>query len=177
MDRPASFGYWLQRRRKTFDLTQQELGHRVGCSVDTIKKIETDVRRPSRQLAELLADQLELTGSERSAFVKTARAELAADRLPAPSADGGLPQPRHATLSIPPINPPPPEPAANPYKGVRAFQEADVADFFGRTGLVQRLLDRLAEASPFARFLAVVGPSGYTDRPCSGLYKHFCAML
>jgi WD40 repeat protein/serine/threonine protein kinase len=66
----------------------------------------------------------------------------------------------------------------NPYKGLRPFQEADAADFFGRDRLVEQLLVRLSalaprsgEASPEAtgqllesenapRFLAVVGPSG-----------------
>lgn len=50
----------------------------------------------------------------------------------------------------------------NPYKGLRAFQEADVADFFGRDALVQQLLDRLdgAAVGHDGRFLAVVGPSG-----------------
>ncbi len=48
----------------------------------------------------------------------------------------------------------------NPYKGLRAFGEADAADFFGRETLTQRLLERLAEGGELARFLAVVGPSG-----------------
>jgi WD40 repeat protein/DNA-binding SARP family transcriptional activator len=48
----------------------------------------------------------------------------------------------------------------NPYKGLRPFQEADAADFFGREALVQRLVARLSEDDPQARFLAVVGPSG-----------------
>jgi WD40 repeat protein len=48
----------------------------------------------------------------------------------------------------------------NPYKGLRAFQEFDGADFFGREVLTQRLLARLGEPEPMARFLAVVGPSG-----------------
>ena len=48
----------------------------------------------------------------------------------------------------------------NPYKGLRAFQEGDAADFFGREALTQRLLERLGEPTPLARFLAVVGPSG-----------------
>ncbi|MCL4875036.1 MAG: protein kinase [Anaerolineae bacterium] len=52
-----------------------------------------------------------------------------------------------------------PEPE-NPYKGLRAFQEADAADFYGRDSLVKQLLDRMAEHSDYARFLAVVGPSG-----------------
>jgi WD40 repeat protein len=66
----------------------------------------------------------------------------------------------------------------NPYKGLRAFGEADAADFFGREALVVRLLERMAEPGfgvrgsgiggaeaadstpPDPRFLAVVGPSG-----------------
>ena len=56
----------------------------------------------------------------------------------------------------------------NPYKGLRAFQEADVLDFFGREALTAHLLKQLA-SSPLkgeergtgdSRFLAVVGPSG-----------------
>ncbi|MBZ0284835.1 MAG: protein kinase [Anaerolineae bacterium] len=48
----------------------------------------------------------------------------------------------------------------NPYKGLRAFQEADSHDFFGRKMLIDRLIARMAETTPNARFLAVVGPSG-----------------
>jgi len=48
----------------------------------------------------------------------------------------------------------------NPYKGLRAFLEADAADFFGRELLTQRLLRRMEEDEEGARFLAVVGPSG-----------------
>lgn len=48
----------------------------------------------------------------------------------------------------------------NPYKGLRAFQEADAIDFFGRKTLVDRLVTRMAETTSQSRFLAVVGPSG-----------------
>jgi WD40 repeat protein/DNA-binding SARP family transcriptional activator/class 3 adenylate cyclase len=48
----------------------------------------------------------------------------------------------------------------NPYKGLRAFIEADAGDFFGRGELSHRLIARLNEAGPGSRFLAVVGPSG-----------------
>jgi WD40 repeat protein/DNA-binding SARP family transcriptional activator len=55
----------------------------------------------------------------------------------------------------------------NPYKGLRAFQEVDAEDFFGREMLVHQLLERLnaagssqRDAVPPGRFLAVVGPSG-----------------
>jgi hypothetical protein len=82
---------------------------------------------------------------------------------------------RTPALSVPAIEgledlaPPAPSPLVgprdlaepiNPYKGLRAFQEPDAADFFGREALVTRLLARLAEPSAQHRFLAVVGPSG-----------------
>ena len=45
MDESASFGAWLQRRRKALDLTQAELAERVGCALGTIRHIEQDERR------------------------------------------------------------------------------------------------------------------------------------
>jgi WD40 repeat protein/class 3 adenylate cyclase len=45
---------------------------------------------------------------------------------------------------------------ANPYKGLRAFEESDAPDFFGREELIGELVKRLGHT----RFLAVVGPSG-----------------
>ncbi len=48
----------------------------------------------------------------------------------------------------------------NPYKGLRAFQQADAADFYGRETLVDQLVHRLHESVEMGRFLAVVGPSG-----------------
>ena len=49
---------------------------------------------------------------------------------------------------------------ANPFKGLRAFNEADADNFFGRETLVQQLLARLGEGGELSRFLAVIGPSG-----------------
>ena len=48
----------------------------------------------------------------------------------------------------------------NPYKGLRAFEESDAADFYGRDDLVRRLLERLAEHGVAGRLVALVGPSG-----------------
>jgi len=48
----------------------------------------------------------------------------------------------------------------NPYKGLRAFSEADAEDFYGREILVQQLLARLSEGGELFRFLAIIGPSG-----------------
>jgi class 3 adenylate cyclase len=101
MSEMHSFGYWVRRRRKALDLTQAELAKRVGCAEVTIRRIEADERRPSRQVAELLAEQLQVAAEERPAFLKAARAELAADRLAVDSQpiespvahDAGVPAP------------------------------------------------------------------------------------
>ena len=87
MDDPAllSFGLWIKRRRKALDLTQDALAALVGCSKDLIVKIEGDARRPSREIAALLATQLQLAPEERDDFIRCARAELTPDRLPPPT--------------------------------------------------------------------------------------------
>lgn len=51
-------------------------------------------------------------------------------------------------------------PLHNPYKGLRAFTEADALDFFGREILTHEILERLREPTEFVEFLALVGPSG-----------------
>jgi WD40 repeat protein/serine/threonine protein kinase len=56
----------------------------------------------------------------------------------------------------------------NPYRGLRVFQEADAANFFGRSALIAKLLRHFDQTPPDAavppplahRFLAIVGPSG-----------------
>ena len=50
--------------------------------------------------------------------------------------------------------------ARNPYKGLRAFTEADSADFYGRERLVDRLVEVLGRSGTAGRIAAVVGPSG-----------------
>ena len=52
-----------------------------------------------------------------------------------------------------------PAPSTNPYKGLRAFREADAPDFFGREALVDAAGSPGGD-DPHARLLAVVGPSG-----------------
>ncbi|HEU5097884.1 MAG TPA: tetratricopeptide repeat protein [Roseiflexaceae bacterium] len=108
MDASTSFGAWLRRRRRALDITQAELAQRAGCAPVTIKSIEADARRPSKQLAERLAKVLELAPEERALFLKVARAELSADRL-------ALPKPAaRAVGRKAPQSPPPAEQAALP---------------------------------------------------------------
>ncbi|MFW9770235.1 MAG: helix-turn-helix domain-containing protein, partial [Candidatus Thorarchaeota archaeon] len=81
---PVIFGEWLKIRRKALDLTQAELAQRAGCSVHALRKIESGERRPSKQLAGLIANSIEIPAEQRSVFVQVARGELHLDRLGSP---------------------------------------------------------------------------------------------
>jgi len=73
MNQELPFGLWLKKRRKALDLTQSALAERVGCSTATIEKIESEERRPSLQIAELLASALEIPNEQRANFMRAAR--------------------------------------------------------------------------------------------------------
>jgi len=69
----ASFGNWLKLRRRTLGLTQDALARQVFCAEITIRKIEADQLRPSKQLAELIVNALQVTLTEQALFVQLAR--------------------------------------------------------------------------------------------------------
>ena len=76
-----TFGEWLREQRSLRRLTREEFAKRVGCSVSALRKIEDGDRRPSVQIAELLANCLDVPAEERSTFVRVARGELGVNRL------------------------------------------------------------------------------------------------
>jgi predicted ATPase/DNA-binding CsgD family transcriptional regulator/transcriptional regulator with XRE-family HTH domain len=71
-----SFGLWLKQRRVALDMTQQVLALQADCSTRTIRQLEADRRRPSRQLAERLALALGISPNGRQAFLGFARGRL-----------------------------------------------------------------------------------------------------
>jgi predicted ATPase/transcriptional regulator with XRE-family HTH domain/predicted negative regulator of RcsB-dependent stress response len=73
-----SFGIWLKLKRKSLDLTREGLAERVGCSAATIRKIEAEERRPSKQIAERLSDIFHIPQNERGKFLRFARGDLIA---------------------------------------------------------------------------------------------------
>src|SRR6188474_249727 len=75
MREQRSFGQWLKGRRKRLDLTREEVAACVGCSLATVEKVETGERRPSRQIAELLAGCLQIGAEHLPAFMSFARGE------------------------------------------------------------------------------------------------------
>jgi predicted ATPase/DNA-binding XRE family transcriptional regulator len=87
---PVFFGEWVKQRRKALVLTQEELAQRAGCSKFAMRKIESGERRPSKQLAELLAKALELSPDEHQTFIRVARGEINLERLHLPSLESAL---------------------------------------------------------------------------------------
>jgi predicted ATPase/DNA-binding XRE family transcriptional regulator len=70
-----SFGYWLKLKRKALDLTREGLAERVGYSAETIRKLETEERRPSAQMVERLAEIFHIPRDEKEAFLRFARGD------------------------------------------------------------------------------------------------------
>src|SRR5579864_6986252 len=127
----GSFGSWLKQHRKALDLTQRELADQVACSVVTIRKMERDVCRPSKQVAERLADVLTVAPDDKAAFVTFARRMM--DTSPALNVELTPPTP---LVNLPPQSTP----------------------FIGRQRELAQIADRLAD--PACRLLTLLGPGG-----------------
>ena len=165
MEQTETFGNWLRRRRRFLGLTQGELADCAGCSPVTVRKMESDERRPSRQLAELLADCLQVPAEERERFVSFARQpELAAPlappvvAMPAPALPNAplpppVPTPRSDSppLVLPGLPaPPPPRPAV--------AMPAPLTGLIGRETEVGDVCALLRE--PGVRVVTLTGPGG-----------------
>jgi predicted ATPase/transcriptional regulator with XRE-family HTH domain len=134
-----SFGNWVRRRRKALDLTQPELAQRVGCSLSLIFKIESDARRPSRQVAELLAEHLGIPPGQRDLFLKVARQEKAVDHLePVPS------------LSMPQLD--------SSSKLLQPNLPLPLTSLIGREHELQMIIQQVQD--PACRLLTLTGPGG-----------------
>ncbi len=136
-DSTASFGYWIRRQRQALDLTQAELARRVGCATVTISKLERDERRPSRQIAELLAEKLAVADDQRTRFLAAALGERSVDGLP---------------LASQPVGPPSDDPSA------ASHLPSTSAPAIQRTNDENTLLTLLAD--PVIRLITLVGPGG-----------------
>ncbi len=139
-DTTASFGYWIRRQRLALDLTQAALARRVGCATVTISKLEQDQRRPSRQMAELLADNLAITDDERERFLATALGDQSPDRMP---------------LAAEPLESSPDGSDSRPFTNL----PVPPTPFVGRSHELAHLAQRLAD--PACRLLTLVGLGGF----------------
>ncbi|MCU0508184.1 MAG: tetratricopeptide repeat protein [Anaerolineae bacterium] len=91
----GSFGQWLRRRRRACDLTQEELAAEVGCAVASLRKLESDERRPSKEMAQRIAGALGVPQADWPRFVAFARA-LRPVGSPAEPPPANEPAPRDA---------------------------------------------------------------------------------
>lgn len=84
MNTELTFGRWLKLRRRGLGWTQAQLGQQIGYAGETIRKVEADELRPSRQMAEKLATALGVASEEQISFIRFARDEglLESMRLP-----------------------------------------------------------------------------------------------
>jgi predicted ATPase/transcriptional regulator with XRE-family HTH domain len=81
IDNPETFGQWLKQRRMLLGFTQAELANALNCSTITIRKIEADERKPSKQVAYLLADFLRIADQDRELFISFSRSEPGLSRV------------------------------------------------------------------------------------------------
>ncbi|HET9910159.1 MAG TPA: helix-turn-helix domain-containing protein [Anaerolineales bacterium] len=153
-----TFGQHVKIHRQQLGLTQKQLAYRVGCASVTLRKIESDDLRPSGQIAERLAKALKLSSRKRAAFVRFGRGQQSPSDLAQLLNDETKIEGR--AIDYEPTYITTLTAADNPYKGLRAFDESDATDFFGREALIQQLLSRIGTGGDLARFLTVVGPSG-----------------
>ena len=75
---------------------REELARQLGCSTSLIFRIESDERRPSRQMAELLARHLEIPQDQHLLFLIIARQEKSTGNLEMIPA---LPVPEHSPMA------------------------------------------------------------------------------
>lgn len=75
MSGELTFSGWLRQQRNDLGVTQDDLSERLGFSPAMMRKLESGERRPSGQIANLLADYFRIPSDEREAFVAFARSK------------------------------------------------------------------------------------------------------
>lgn len=150
MKTEITFGEWLKNRRRALDLTQKELAQEVGYSVGTIRKIESNERRPSKQMASLLAEPLGIAQEQQDAFIAFARTErYSADATSLPLDFGvnfsGLAPQAHVPIAT--------------QQMVAAYNlPSQTTPFIGRESELAALDELLGD--PAVRLITIVGPGG-----------------
>ncbi len=132
------FSYWLKEQRRVSSLTQKELADLIGCSTITVVKLEAGERRPSKQVAKLLAEHLGVGPDEYSRFVAFARVNPLCDE--------------EASLAQ--------SAAQAPWREVRRSDNLPVypTSYIGREELTEAAGNLLLR--PGVRLLNLVGPPG-----------------
>ncbi len=73
MQESISFGTWLRQKRRSLDLTQKAFAYQLGCAEITVRRMEADEYKPSKELALTLFEKLGISEAERPQWVRFAR--------------------------------------------------------------------------------------------------------
>ena len=148
------FGGLLRQLRAGAGLTQEELAEAASLSPRSVSDLERGINRTARKdTAELLAGALGLAEPARALFVAAARGRAPAEEVLA-ALRGEAVAPGDPAAGQGPAWP------GGPYLGLVPFEERDAQLFYGRDGLAERLVRRLAERLDGAGILLVAGESG-----------------
>ena len=73
MKKEISFGTWLYKKRRSMDLSRKAFADQVGCAQVTLRRIENDTLKPSKELALILLEKVGIPEHERPQWVQYAR--------------------------------------------------------------------------------------------------------
>src|SRR5512134_296111 len=73
MQEELSFGVWLRKQRRALDLSRQALAAQMGCAEVTLRRIEAGTLKPSKELANILLEKLDIPQTERPQWISFAR--------------------------------------------------------------------------------------------------------
>jgi len=152
MTAPLTFGRWLKRLRAEQDLTQEMLSELAGCATPTLRSFEIGKRRPSRDMAERIADVLKVPADQRGEFLRLARlpVESQADVTAATA-------PTNGAVAMPTHNGQPPSPPAAPRASVITLP-ATTNVLIGREAEGNALQQMLLEER--SRLVTLIGVGG-----------------
>jgi predicted ATPase/DNA-binding XRE family transcriptional regulator len=73
MQDEISFGKWLRKQRRALDLSRQAFANQVGCAEVTLRRIEAGTLKPSKELASIILEKLNIPEAERPQWISFAR--------------------------------------------------------------------------------------------------------
>jgi len=73
VEEQTSFGEWLRTQRRALDLSRQAFADQVGCAEVTLRRIEAGTLKPSKVLASVLLEKLDIPKTEWQEWISFAR--------------------------------------------------------------------------------------------------------
>ncbi len=132
----VSFGEWLKNQRNGRGLTQKQLAQQIGCATITLRKIESEERRPSAQIVKRIIEVFHIPQKEQTAFLRFACGDWT--QAPARMVDDS---PWRTSDITTPVNLP-----------------ASSTSFIGREQEITRVREYLL--NPRIRLVTLIGPPG-----------------